>query len=129
MFGYKVGHHVVVNFRVPFDWRSSPGFRGLLSAALEDAHIHTTFQHSEVTARGAAAFDHVPIVPPRGGRAAALRQDCLRIQDFGGESSSELFMRYYVDDGILVEIQWLPDGRKYIRMLQSLASNRFCLLR
>ena len=37
-------------------------------------------------------------------------------------------MRYYVDDGILVEVQWWPDGRRCVRAVQSLASDRFRLL-
>ena len=128
VFGYKFGNHVVVDLRLQFGWRSSPGFWGLFSAALEHAHTHTTFQHAEVTAHGAAAVDHVTVVPPRGGRAAALPRDCVRIQDVGGETGSEFFVRYYVDDGILVEIQWFPDGRRCIRAIQSLASDHFRLL-
>ena len=37
-------------------------------------------------------------------------------------------MRYYVDDGILVEVQWWPDGRCCMRAVQSLASDHFRLL-
>ena len=37
-------------------------------------------------------------------------------------------MRYYVDDGILVEVQWWPDGRRCLRAVQSLASGHFRLL-
>ena len=37
-------------------------------------------------------------------------------------------MRYYVDDGILVELQWWPDGRRCLRAVQSLASDHFRLL-
>ena len=29
------------------------------------------------------------------------------------------FVRYYVDDGILVEVQWFPGGRRCIRALQT----------
>ena len=37
-------------------------------------------------------------------------------------------MRYNVDDGILVECQWWPDGRPCLRAVQSLASDHFRLL-
>ena len=37
-------------------------------------------------------------------------------------------MRYYVDDGILVGVQWWPDGRRCLRAVQSLASDHFRLL-
>ena len=37
-------------------------------------------------------------------------------------------MRYYVDDGIVVEVQWWPDGHRCLRAVQSLASEYFRLL-
>ena len=37
-------------------------------------------------------------------------------------------MPYYVDDGILVEVQWWPDGRRCMRAVQSLASDHFHFL-
>ena len=37
-------------------------------------------------------------------------------------------MRYYVDDGIVVELLWRPDGRRCLRAVQSLASDYFHLL-
>ena len=48
---------------------------------------------------------HVKVVPPRGGRAAALPRDCVRAQRWGGGTGSVFFARYYVDDGILVKVQ------------------------
>ena len=38
------------------------------------------------------------------------------------------FVRYYVYDGILVEVQWWPDGRRCMRAVQSSASDHFRLL-
>ena len=37
-------------------------------------------------------------------------------------------MRYFVHDGILVGVQWWPDGRRCMRAMQSLASDHFGLL-
>ena len=37
-------------------------------------------------------------------------------------------MLYYVDDGILVRVQWRPDGRRCMRAGQSLASDHFRVL-
>ena len=37
-------------------------------------------------------------------------------------------MRYYVDDGILAEVQWWPNGRRCVRAVQSLTSDHFRLL-
>ena len=74
-FGYRVGNYAIVHLRLRFGWRSSPGFWGLFSAALEHAHNHTTFQPAEVSTQGAAAVAHVKIMPLRRGRAAALPRD------------------------------------------------------
>lgn len=38
------------------------------------------------------------------------------------------FVRYYVDDGNLVEAQWFRDGRRCMHALQSLSSDRFRLM-
>ena len=46
----------------------------------------------------------------------------------GGNTGSWRFGQYYVDDCILVELQWWPDGRRCQRVVQSLASNHFRLL-
>ena len=46
----------------------------------------------------------------------------------GGNTGGYFFVRYYVDDGILVEVQWWPDGRRCLRAVQSLTSDHFRLL-
>ena len=119
MFGYRVGNHAVVDLRLQFGWRSSPNFWGLFSAALEHAHNHTAFQQAEGSTQGAAAVAHVKVVPP----SAALPRDCVRVQGWGDGTGNVFFVQYYVDDGILVEVQWFQDNRRCIRALQSLASD------
>ena len=57
-----------------------------------------------------------------------LRGDCQPVPGTGGNTGSFFFVRYYVDDGILVELQWWPDGRRCQRAVQSLASDHFRLL-
>ena len=66
VFGYVTGGHVVVDLRLQFGWRNSPGFRGLMASALEHAHTHSTFQDAVVSPQGAAVAAHVRIAPPRG---------------------------------------------------------------
>ena len=46
----------------------------------------------------------------------------------GGNTENNLFVSYYADDGILIELQWWPDGRRCLRAVQSLASDRCRLL-
>ena len=93
---------MVVDLRLEFSWRSSRGFGGLCSAGLEHVHNQSTLQHVEVTANEDGAVDHVTVVPPRGGRGAALLRDCVSIQGFGGETGGVFFVRYTMDDCILL---------------------------
>ena len=58
----------------------------------------------------------------------SLPRDCQPVPGVGGNTGSYFFARYYVDDGILVEVQWWPDGRRCMRAVQSLASDHFRLL-
>ena len=126
--GYAMGEYVVVDLRLQFRWRSSPGFWGLMASALEHAHTHSTFQNVAVSPQGAAAVKHVRLAPPRGASVTPLPRDCRTVSGSGGSAGSRFFVRYYVDDGIRVEIQWWPDGRRYMRAVQPLASDQFRLL-
>ena len=60
-FGYVFGDRVVVDLRLQFGWRNSPGFWGLMASALEHAHTHSTFQGTDISQKGAAAVAHVGI--------------------------------------------------------------------
>ena len=77
---------------------------------------------------GAAAAPHVGISPPRGVPVVSIPGDCGPVSGSGGNAGNYFLVRYYVDDGILVEFQFWPDGRRCLRAVQSLASNRFRLL-
>ena len=46
----------------------------------------------------------------------------------GGYTGRYFIVRYYVDDGNLVEVHWRPDFRRCLRAVQSLASAHFRLL-
>ena len=78
-FGYVFGDRAVVDLRLQFGWRNSPGFWGLMASALEHAHTHSTFQGTDVSPKGAAAVAHVGIFPPRGVPVISIPGDC-----FGG---------------------------------------------
>ena len=114
-----------MDLRLQFGWRNSPGYWGLLASALEHAHTRSTFQGAVVSPQGAAAVAHVGIAPPRGVPVVSLPRDCRPVPGVGGNAGSYFFVRYYVDDGILVELQWWPDGRRCLRAVQSLASDYF----
>ena len=104
VFGYTMGDQVVVNLRCQFGWRSSPGCWSLFPSALEHSLTHTNFQSAAVSPEGAAAVDHVQIVPQGDGRTAfPLPRDCQQTMGTGGFAGSPFFVRSNVDDGGLVE--------------------------
>lgn len=128
-FTYVFEGQAVVDLRCQFGWRSAPGFWSLSSSALEHSHTHTSFQTSMVTAEGAAAVQLVKVVPPEAGRAAIpVPADCRPVDGEGGYAGSPYWVRYYVDDGVLVEVRFFKDGRRCLRAVQSLASDHFRLL-
>ena len=114
VFGYVTGGRVVVDLRLQFGWRNSPGYWGLLASVLEHAHTRSTFQGAVVSPQGAAAVAHVGIAPPRGVPVVSLPRDCRPVPGTGGNAGSCFFVLYYVDDSILVECQWWPDGRRLL---------------
>ena len=99
-----------------------------MAAALEHAHTHSTFQDAVVSPQGVAAVEHVELAPSRGVPVESLPRDCRPVPGRGGITGSYFFVRYYADDGILVEVQWWPDGRRCLPAVQSLASDHFRLL-
>ena len=67
--------------------------------------------------------------PRRGGfQFASIPGDIGPVSGSGGNAGNNNFVRYYLQDGILVELQWSPDGRRCLRAVQSLASEYFRLL-
>ena len=87
-FGYAVGEYVVVDLRLQFGWRKSPGFWGLMASALEHSHTHSTFQDAAVSPRGAAAVEHMRLAPPRGASVTSLPRDCRPVSGSGGPAAS-----------------------------------------
>ena len=55
VFGNVLIDRVVVDLRLQFGRRNSPGFLGWMASALEYAHTHSTFQGADVSQQGAAA--------------------------------------------------------------------------
>ena len=99
-----------------------------MASALEHSHTYSTFQNAAVSPQGAAAVEHVRLASPREGSVTSLPGDCRTVSGSGGYAGSRFFVLYYVDDSILVEVQWWPDGRLCMRAVQSLASDHFRLL-
>ena len=83
-------------------------FAGVLlfiSIALEHSHRHTLYDDAVVMEQGRTATQHVAVTPPRAAdRPAPLPPNCRdpAHKEGGGVA---IFVRYYVNDGILVEVQ------------------------
>ena len=119
------GGHVVVDLRLQFGWRNSPGFWGVVTSALEYSRTRSTFKSAVVPRQGQAAVAHVVVALPRGGPVVTLPGDCQPVPGTGGNTGSCVCVRYYVEDGIIVELQWWPDGCRCQRAVKSLASDHF----
>ena len=126
MFGCAFRELVVADRRLQLGWWSSPGFSCLFSAALEHAHRRTSYDDPVVMEQGRTATEHVSVTPPRA-TIGRLRCHLVVGSPAVGGGKSPFFVLYYVDDGILVEVQWWPDGRRCRRASASLASDRYRL--
>ena len=105
-FGYTFGDMAVVELCLEYGWRSSPGFWGLLASAVEHSHNHTSFFTHAVTDIGRRDAQPIQMAPHREGRVAQLPPDCKTVQGLGGGVGDPFFMCIYVDDSILVEVQY-----------------------
>ena len=71
----------------------------------------------------------VKLVPPQDCSSdVRLPHDCQQIVSAGGLAGASFFIRYYVDDGVLVEGRFYSDGRRCLHEVQSIASDHFRLL-
>ena len=84
-FGYIFGNFVVVDRRLVFGWRSSPGLYCLLAGTIEHVHGFTSFDDAVVTPQGSAATCHVRVDIPAAGEAPVqLPPECRVPSGQGG---------------------------------------------
>ena len=63
-FCYVVDDVLVSDFRLTFGWAASPGYWGLMAAAVKHAHGNTTVDSAVILPEGKAMMSHVKIVKP-----------------------------------------------------------------
>ena len=127
-FGYVFGDFVVVDRRLVFGWRNSPGFYCLLAGAIEHAHGSTSFNDAVVTPQGLAATRHVRVDIPAAGEAPVqLPPECRVPSGQGGGTTGTFWVRSYVDHTIGVEYLVCARGSRCLRASASLASDHFPL--
>ena len=106
LLGYVFRQWVVADRWLQFGWRNSSRFCCLFSAAVEHTHRHTSYGDAVATKQGSTEIQHVDVTPPKGNdRRTPLPSSWLISRPQGGRRTSHLFVRYYVDDIILVEVQ------------------------
>ena len=129
VFGYAFGEWVVIDRRLEFGWTNSPRYFCLLTSALEHSHAATAFADAVVTEQGRAATAHINVQPPSAHeKSIPFPRGCKIPNGSGGGANDRYFIRFYVDDGILVEVEWFPRGERCKRASESCASDHFRLL-
>ena len=58
----------------------------------------------------------------------SILSDCECVPRTGGDAGYHFFVRFYVDDGILVEVRFFQDGRRLRRAIESLPPDQLRLL-
>ena len=128
-FGYVLGDFVVVDRRLVFGWRNSPGFYCLLAGAIEHAHGSTSFDDAVVTPQGLTATRHVRVdILAAGETPVQLPPECRVPPGQGRGATGTFWARSYVDDTIGVEPLVCARGSRCLRASASLASDHFRLL-
>lgn len=128
VFGYSFGKWVIVDRRLEFGWTNSPGNFCLLTSAIEHAHLHTKFDDAVVTNQGKVATQHITVPAAVGVESPPPFPPHCRIPPgVGGGAADNFFIRFYVDDGILVEVAWSPTGERCKRASASCATDHFRL--
>lgn len=83
-FAYVVGEFVVVDLRLQFGWRGSPGWFGLAAGAIEHAQRGTTEDSAVFTQSGLRAVEHVKIAPETGNVLQPVPAECVVAEVEGG---------------------------------------------
>lgn len=95
---------------------------------MEHAHSNTSCRDAVVFEQGRAAVAHVRVNAETEREVMPIPPDCERVPGSGGGAGDRYFVRFHVDDGILVEVLFFRDGRRLRRAIESLASDHFRLL-
>ena len=91
-FRYVFGDQVVVDLRLQFGWRNSPGFWGLMASTLEHAHTHSTILGTDVSKQGAPPL-RTSTLPRRGGFGRLLYRVIVSTSLVQGATPGVMFLR------------------------------------
>ena len=125
-FGDVFGDSVVVDRRLVFGWRNSPGFNCLLAGAIEHAHGSTSL----MTPSSLLRDWRLPVMfgwtfRPRGKPRCSYPQSAGCLRDRGGGATGTFWAQSCIDDVIEVEHLVCARGSRCLRASASLASDHF----
>ena len=109
-FGYVLGRYLFVDLRLQFGWRGSPGWWGVVSAAMQHAQRNTTRAAASFSQAGDRAVEHVRIAPCSGRPVVSWPAECVVRVAEGGGAYDPAFVVFFMDDAISVEVQWEEGG-------------------
>lgn len=104
IFSYVVGEYIVIDFRLAFGWRSSPGWWGLMAAAILHSHRNTDVNTAVVLPDARLiAKDVKVLVPAEGLSATCAPYGVGVIPKLKGNPEAEFYAEMYVDDMLNLE--------------------------
>ena len=85
VFGYVLGEFLLVDWRLQFGWRGSPGWWGVISAAMQHAQRNTTRASALISPPGDRAVEHVTVAQKTGRSVLSWPAECIvRTAEEGG---------------------------------------------
>ena len=112
-FGYVLGQYLIVDLRLQFGWRGSPGLWRVISAAIQHAQRNTTRASASFSQAGDRAVEHVAIAPSTGRPVASWPAECVVRPAEGGGADDPAFVVFFMDDAISAEVRWEKGGGVY----------------
>ena len=89
VFGYVLGEFLFIDLRLQFGWRGSPGWRGVISAAMQHAQRNTTRASALFSPAGDRAVEYVTVAQKTRRPVVSWPAECVvRTRRGGGRRPS-----------------------------------------
>ena len=123
-FCYVIDDVLVSDFRLTFGWAASPGYWGLMAAAVEHAHCNTTVNSAVILPEGKTMMSHVKIVKPwETGNPTRIPTGVRVNAPRRGGPNEPFLTSVYVDDFIMASVQLNASDQTALIASASLASD------
>ena len=119
---YTVGDLVVIDFRLTFGWSGFPGHSGVMAAAAEHSHCHTSLDSVQLLSEGQVMMAHAKVVDrwEEGTPTPVPADATVRAHQGEGELDA-FFTAVYMDGYLLVKVQHSDYDRSTLAASASLA--------